>query len=709
MPVVMLGLVVGVLTPMGSALAQSTPGDLARPSTADLAADQALTVEDAPPIPPEILDFEVLANEVLAVLDQMPADEWLVADVAVTLGAEPEAAFEFVRDHIAFDPYAGSLRSPQGTLAARAGNSWDRALLLQALLEAGSVETRLASGDLDDVSAIVQRALEGASEPLARPPMTEVMPFAIEAMTVRARRDHASVVETLGGDYDSLGATSGDDEAIATEHAWLQILDEGGDWLDLDPTLADATPGDTLTSAETTFDEVPPEAQHQLGIRLVAESLTDDGPSSEAVLDETLPASLAADSDMWLLFAPENSGSGGTLAGVLGEAGGWVPTLFMHGDTRAGEAFSIGADSDEGGGTVLDDALGGLGGGEAIEGDAAPLGLTELRLELTSSGPGLEPRTVERILMDGSADEAQPASFSDAHHILASNGGFDLRRLAVARGAVTGMAADILTDPDGAEEYRLIDKLLPWAVADRTLAAVSEHVITPGLGEPGELRAYVGRPRAWIVSHGLDADTESFDGTIDLALDDISLVGTPGTDSSELAQERLWYGVLQTALETETARKRVRRSGDGATLSSVSIDTAGGLTRLDGTSETTDVSVLAAALAGGALALGASYPTTGSFWTVDPATGATTSVQEPGVRPSRYGGSYPGGGGGSYRIGPGYNSTRLNGPSRHSGGGGMEYQVVQFIGSAAAVAASFGVGWLIGRAIANVLDWMYSD
>jgi hypothetical protein len=30
-------------------------------------------------------------------------------------------------------------------------------------------------------------------------------------------------------------------------------------------------------------------------------------------------------------------------------------------------------------------------------------------------------------------------------------------------------------------------------------------------------------------------------------------------------------------------------------------------------------------------------------------------------------------------------------------------------GYAAAIIDSFGVGWLIGRAIVNLLDWMYSD
>jgi hypothetical protein len=360
------------------------------------------------------------------------------------------------------------------------------------------------------------------------------------------------------------------------------------------------------------------------------------------------------------------------------------------------------------------------GGGESAgddpaSGDPGPLGLTELRLEVTSSGAGLEPQTAERVLLSGPVEEALPPALRDAHHLLVSNGGLDLRRLAVARGAVTVMAADVLAEPDAATEYRPVDQLLPWAVADRTLAAVSEHVIAPGLGRPGEMRAYVGRPRAWIVSHGIDVDGEVFSGTIDLALDTISFVGSPEIEPVDLARERLWYGVLQTALETETARKRVRRSGSDPRLTSVSLDFAGTLERLheapageDASGD--DASALGAALAAGAITLGAGYDATGSFWRVDPRTGATSSVQEPGVRPSSYGGSYPGGGGGYYQINGDLSSRRLNAPTRQArGGGGMEYQIVQGVAYAAAIVGAFSAGWLIGRIFVNVLDWMYSD
>lgn len=60
------------------------------------------------------------------------------ASIVMIVGNEPARLAEWVRKRVAYEPYAGVVRGAEGTLAAKAGGDWDRAVLLQALLaEAG--------------------------------------------------------------------------------------------------------------------------------------------------------------------------------------------------------------------------------------------------------------------------------------------------------------------------------------------------------------------------------------------------------------------------------------------------------------------------------------------------------------------------------------------------------------------------------------------
>jgi len=707
-----LGVVVAILIPLGPVAAQAPYDEaaLAQPADADLAANATLTTSDAPPAAPELMRFETIIDEVEAVLETMPEDEWVVSAVAQSMAGDTEAAFEFLRDHIGFDPYPGILRSPQGTLAARAGNSWDRALLLQAILADSEQQTRITIGELDEDTkrTLLDRATGGATIPLDDPDATLVMLFDTDAMSTRARRDHALLVEALGDSYETLGLEATEETSEAVEqHAWLQVEMADGSWLDLDPSLADTVPGDTLSSALETVDEVPAEMRQQVIIRLIADSTVEGESRESVVLEETLDASLAADVDIWLMFAPENEGLGGALAGALGESDSWVPLLFMHGDSRKGSPFALSGDTGDGGEDVLSSAF-----GDALGGEDGGTGLTGLRLQLETSAPGFEPLIAERTLLAEMPDAGTPPEMLSAHHLLVSNGGLDLRRLAIARAAVTYLANDIIVEPDTAVEYRLVDQLLPFSVADRTLASISERVITPGLTGSADARGFVARPRVWVISNNVDVEDGTIDSSIDLALDHVSIAAGADPDAADAARQRLWYGVLQTALETQTALRRARGLDDGSrVIDSVSLAMPAKLEVLgpDAAAGAPESSSLAAAITAGDIAITVGdYGRSGSFWTVDPIGGTTRSVQEPGLRPSRFGGSYPGGGGGRYELLPGNRSRRLGGPQR-SGGGGTEYQIVQGIGTVAAVATAFGVGWAIGRLMANTLDWIYSD
>ena len=110
-------------------------------------------------------------------------------------------AFEFVRDRIAFDPYRGVLRGSFGTLAARAGNSFDRASLLKSLLDAMGRDTRFAFAELDPdtADAVVARAFESVQSPLPSAPEQARSSVDLSALGARAARDYALVPSKLSG------------------------------------------------------------------------------------------------------------------------------------------------------------------------------------------------------------------------------------------------------------------------------------------------------------------------------------------------------------------------------------------------------------------------------------------------------------------------------------------------------------------------------
>ena len=143
-----------------AAEAQSPTTAFAIPVDDELAASASLDVSDAPPSADELPTLSQIRDDSWAQAERLPEAEWSIAALAEALRYDPQAAFAFVRDSIAFDPYPGVLRGAAGTLAARAGNAYDRALLLGALLDAMNVPHRFAFAALSDeaAAAVLDRA-----------------------------------------------------------------------------------------------------------------------------------------------------------------------------------------------------------------------------------------------------------------------------------------------------------------------------------------------------------------------------------------------------------------------------------------------------------------------------------------------------------------------------------------------------------------------
>jgi hypothetical protein len=138
-------------------------------------------------------------DELMALLEEMRgAIDRTVFDadeLAFELAFEDAETIDaWVVDHIAYEPYAGLLRGPDGTLRARAGNALDQATLLARLLGDAGYETRIALATLEDDAA--DRLLaRTALDPPPAPPIGDV--DALRALLVRLSEIVASSEEDL--------------------------------------------------------------------------------------------------------------------------------------------------------------------------------------------------------------------------------------------------------------------------------------------------------------------------------------------------------------------------------------------------------------------------------------------------------------------------------------------------------------------------------
>ena len=232
-----------------------------------------------------------------------------------------------------------------------------------------------------------------------------------------------------------------------------------------------------------------------------------------------------------------------------------------------------------------------------------------------------------------------PVLLTNIHHILVSTGGSDPRAETLRLGGSTAFASKQLALHKARTTYGLGAILSPMIAADRELVLTSERAIVPGLEADGESRAFVSRARSYLVSMGPDeVDARSLAMRVDLALDSVRVLPAPGTDPSEAALRQIWYGALQTALETGFVL-RASSILDPATrrLAGASLSMGEPLTVLSASDvaglPTGVPAVLLQALEHGHVVVMAGEPVDAqAWWTVDTADGTTRSILDPGGR-----------------------------------------------------------------------------
>lgn len=604
-----------------------------------LPADAATSVPDLPAS--EAVDLGATWRRSQAIVGQLPDQDWLTTSLADHLEDDPLAAFAWVRDHIGFDAYAGELRGPAGTLTARAGDSLDRALLLQRLLARMVVPTRIVHGTLDDATAakVLARSFQRPASPLASVPIDEHETGSLSTLVTRARHDYAELRQALGDRVSTMDGTS-DSQALADirDHAWLQ-MQYGATWLDLDPTLPDSQPGQALTTVDGVLPDIPAELQHAVTVRVLVETLDGGKLSESTALEQRLVAADAAATETYLGFAPASDSLGTSIATALGSSVNWKPTLFVGGQDTDGTPFPIAPGSD-------------LFSGDAQSGPQ----VSRLRLEVAVDGPDGTHQVYDRDLLDrlpaaarasGNLDASElvaldrnqgiPVALSGLWHIQVSTGGFDQRAHQLLRGAAARLARLAMSDPSAAQAYGFPTSVLPTTVGDETMVLDSEEAIRRGLdAEPG-FRAYVAHPRVFVHSMVPTSDQGGIMLQTDLMVDGVRIITDGSRTPAEAAARQMWYGSLESASETQQMLRRVSALfQDPATP--VGTSQAMGqplrvLAPADAASLGTVVSpTLTTDLQAGSLVVVPGDPATANvWWTVDPATGVTRAVVAPNL------------------------------------------------------------------------------
>src|SRR5665213_1863804 len=285
------------------------------------------------------------------------------------LGAGIAPSFEYVRDQIRFECYAGVFRGGAGAYISRAQELFDR-------MFAPMPRGKPAAGD--------GKAPED--------------PF-VRRLRTRAARDYAVVLGALGSHLPASAGASR--KALLDEianHVWVQARDKAK-WVDLDTSFADAAPGKTYCGADRIVAALPSEMFQRAEIRVIVEQLDGATLTRQTMLSLSRPVVDLIDRQIFLTHVPDG---GLTRVGqaVAGLKGGYTPMLWIAGEPVMGKPITYSGAEAVGNAPAkpigLGAALDALGGPAA----APPPQFVSESLEIEITCPGGKHETTRRVLCD---------------------------------------------------------------------------------------------------------------------------------------------------------------------------------------------------------------------------------------------------------------------------------------------------------------------
>lgn len=320
-----------------------------------------------------------LIDAVVAGAGDLPRMEFDPAALARSLGNDPQAHFEWVRDRTAWAPYRGLLRGSQGVMLDRLGSNLDRAVLLGDLLRRAGHTVRLARAQLPEYLA--RKLLEEIrplpdrhrSAPAPRPPSPErkrmieelVPDHAATEPKRRAAIEEARNLVRSNGDRlqaavqdittNPTAAQARAALAAMRDHWWVERKD-GDRWVAMDVLAPDARPGEAPVAA-TAISEwkedapaIPPEDWHSVQIRVVVERYESGAMSESTVLETTVRPATAIDRPIrfghlpkqWPASLPRPDVDPNALGNAAINVREWVPQLQIGSELIVQSGFTDG-------------------------------------------------------------------------------------------------------------------------------------------------------------------------------------------------------------------------------------------------------------------------------------------------------------------------------------------------------------------------------
>lgn len=326
-----------------------------------------------------------LVDLVVAEAADLPRAEFDPAALAAKLGKDPQAHFEWVRDHTWWVPYRGLLRGSQGVMLDRFGSNLDRAVLLGDLLRRAGHTVRLAHAQLPEdlareILGKVRRVPVHQREPIMVKPLVSERQRAVEAIVPgeqqidEFKRRLAGAESMVRVQADQLytavrnAASSGASDAARAiaalrDHWWIERA-EGGRWVAMDVLLPEGGQGDTLVTAssisqwnaDAAAPPIPNSDWHAVNVHVVVERYQDGMTTESRVLEATLrpaetvdrPITLFHRPKPWPEILPDRKTDPNAVGNAAVNVREWLPVL------RVGDDFIVQSGMTDGGDIIGD-------------------------------------------------------------------------------------------------------------------------------------------------------------------------------------------------------------------------------------------------------------------------------------------------------------------------------------------------------------------